>query len=315
MARKKVTIVGAGNVGATLMHWLVARGICDIVLVDVVEGLPQGKALDMFEATPALGMDVKLAGANDYEPTAGSDVIVLTAGLPRKPGMSRDELLDRNAEIAEACAKSAGELSPDAFWVIVSNPLDAICYVVKHTLGLPKNRIVGMAGMLDSARFALFVAMKLGVSVRDVRAIVLGGHGDQMVPMPRLCTVGGLPLTDLMSKDEIDAIIQRTRDAGAEIVKLLKFGSAYYSPALCTAQMVEAILLDQKRVVPCAAYLEGEYGFSDMFLGVPVLLGGGGVEKVFEIELEGSEKELLANSANAVKSLIETWKRMRGISR
>jgi len=314
MARKKVTIVGAGNVGATLMHWLAASGVCDITLIDIVEGLPQGKALDLFEATPALGVDVELVGSNDYEQTAGSDVIVLTAGLPRKPGMSRDDLLDKNARIAEICAKSAGGLSPDAFWVIVSNPLDAICYVVKHTLELPKNKIVGMAGMLDSARFASFVAMKLGVSVRDVSAIVLGGHGDQMVPMPRLCTVGGLPLSELMSEADLDAVIRRTRDAGAEIVKLLKFGSAYYSPALCAAQMVEAILLDRKRVVPCAAYLEGEYGFSDMFLGVPILLGGGGVEKVFEIELEDSEKERLANSADAVKSLIETWKRMRGIS-
>ena len=314
MKRKKVTIIGAGHVGATLMHWLAVRGICDIVLVDIVEGLPQGKALDLFEATPALGRDVKLIGANDYGPTEGSDIIVHTAGLPRKPGMSRDELLDKNAQIAEDCAKKAGELSPDAFWVVVANPLDAICYVVKRTLNLPKHRVIGMAGMLDSARFAAFVAEKLGVSVQDVNAIVLGGHGDQMVPMPRLCSVGGLPLTELMPEDEIAAIVERTRNAGAEIVKLLKFGSAYYSPALCAAQMVEAILLDQKRVVPCAAYLEGEYGFTDIFLGVPVLLGGNGVEKVFEIELTESEREQLSKSANAVKSLIETWKRMRGLS-
>lgn len=314
MVRKKVTIIGAGNVGATLMHWLVAREVCDVVLVDIVEGMPQGKALDMFESTPALGVDLKIVGTNNYEETANSDVIVLTAGLPRKPGMSRDELLDANAKIAETCAKSAAPFSPDAFWVVVSNPLDAICYVVKHTLGLPKNRIVGMAGMLDSARFKAFVAEKLNVSVQDVCALVLGGHGDQMVPLPRLCTVGGIPLSDLMPKESIDAIIQRTRDAGAEIVKLLKTGSAYYSPSLCTAQMVESILFDHKRVVPCAAYLDGEYGFYDIFLGVPILLGANGVEKVFEIELTPHERELLKNSASAVSSLIGAWKKMRGIS-
>lgn len=314
MARKKVTIIGAGNVGATLMHWLVARGVCDIVLADIVEGMPQGKTLDMFEAAPALGVDLKIVGTNNYEPTVGSDVIVLTAGLPRKPGMSRDELLDMNAKIAETCAKSAAPFSPDAFWVVVSNPLDAICYVVKHILGLPKNRVVGMAGMLDSARFKAFVAERLNVSVQDVCALVLGGHGDQMVPLPRLCTVGGISLTELMAKEEIDAIIGRTCDAGAEIVKLLKAGSAYYSPSLCAAQMVESILFDQKRVVPCAAYLDGEYGFYDIFLGVPALLGADGVEKVFEVELTSGEREQLKNSADAVKSLVGSWKKMRGIA-
>jgi len=314
MARKKVTVIGAGNVGATLMHWLATRKICDVVVADVVEGLPQGKTLDLYEAAPIFGGDVKITGANNYEPTANSDVIVLTAGLPRKPGMSRDELLDMNAKIAEACAKAAGPLSPDAYWVIVSNPLDAICYIVKHTLGLPKNRVVGMAGLLDSARFRAFVAEKLNVSVRDVDALVLGGHGDQMVPLPRLCTVGGIPLVEIMAQPDIDAIVQRTRDAGAEIVKLLKFGSAYYSPSLCAAEIVEAVLLDQKRVMPCAAYLDGEYGFYDIFLGVPVLLGANGVEKVLDVKLTDSEKEQLAKSAEAVKSLDDSWKKMRGIA-
>ena len=293
MRRNKISIIGAGNVGATAAHWAASKELGDIVLLDVAEGVPQGKGLDLLEAAPIEGFDCHITGTNSYKDTADSDVVIITAGLARKPGMSRDDLLLKNAEIIKEVSKQVAKYSPKTFIIMVSNPLDAMAHVAMKTTGFPKNRIIGMAGVLDTARFRTFVAMELNVSVEDVHAIVLGGHGDTMVPMARFCNVSGIPLTTLLSKKKIDAITERTRNAGAEIVNLLKTGSAYYSPASSAVQMAEAILKDKKRVIPCAAYLEGEYGIKGLFIGVPVKLGTGGIEEIFELELTPHEMEEL----------------------
>lgn len=304
MARKKVTIVGAGNVGATAAHWAAEKEIADIVLVDVVEGMAQGKALDLFETGPVEGFDTKLVGSSSYDVTEGSDVVVITAGLARKPGMSREDLLQANKEIVQSITHEVAKRSPHCIIIVVTNPLDTMTYLAKHVSGFPKNRVVGQAGILDSSRFRTFVAMELNVSVEDTQALVLGGHGDEMVPLPRCCTVAGIPITELLPKEKIDAIVQRTRMAGGEIVSLLKTGSAYYSPGAAVIQMVEAILKDKKRILPCSAYLEGEYGLRDIYFGVPVKLGANGVEEILEVKLTGEEKAAVEKSAAGVKKSI-----------
>lgn len=308
MRRNKISIIGAGNVGATAAHWAASKELGDVVLLDVAEGVPQGKALDLMEAAPIEGFDCNIAGTNSYEDTANSDVVIITAGLARKPGMSRDDLLLKNADIIRGVSEQVARHSPETYIIMVSNPLDAMSHVAMKATGFPKNRVVGMAGVLDAARFRTFVAMELNVSVEDVHALVLGGHGDTMVPLARLCNVSGIPVTNLISKDRIDAIIERTRNAGAEIVNLLKSGSAYYSPAASAVQMAEAILKDKKRIIPCAAYLEGEYGIHGLFVGVPVKLGAGGIEKVIELDLTPNEIEELNKSAKAVKGLMDVLK-------
>ena len=304
MARNKITVVGAGFVGATAAHWAAAKELGDVVLVDIVEGVPQGKALDLMQASPVEGFNVNVVGTNGYDETAGSDVVIITAGLPRKPGMSRDDLLQKNFQIVKSVTEQVAPRSPNAVLIVVSNPLDAMAYTALRVSGFPKERVVGMAGILDTARFRTFVSMELGVSVEDIQAFVLGGHGDSMVPLARYCSVGGIPLTSLLPAERIEAIIDRTRKGGAEIVNYLKTGSAFFAPSASAVQMAEAILKDQKRVLPCAAYLEGEYGYEGIYLGVPVLLGSGGVEKVFEIELTGDEKAQLDRSAEAVRGLV-----------
>jgi malate dehydrogenase len=305
MGRRKITVVGAGFVGATAAHWAAAKELGDVVLIDIIEGVPQGKALDLLEATPVEGVNVRAIGSNDYDETAGSDVVILTAGLPRKPGMSRDDLLFKNYEIVKGVTEQVARRSPDATLIVVSNPLDAMAYTALKVSGFPRERVVGMAGVLDSARFRAFVSLELGVSVEDVQGFVLGGHGDTMVPVARYCSVAGIPLAALLPQERIDAILQRTRDGGAEIVNLLKTGSAFFAPSAAAVQMAEAILKDQKRVLPCAAYLTGEYGYDGIYLGVPVLLGAGGVERVFEIELTSEEKAQLDRSAASVRELVE----------
>ena len=309
MGRNKITVIGAGNVGATAVHWAAAKELGDLVLVDIIEGVPQGKALDLAETAPIEGFDVALTGSNAYEQTAGSDVVILTAGLPRKPGMSRDDLLISNAKIVAQVAQNVAKHSPDAVLIMVSNPLDTMCYLAKKVTGFPKERVVGMAGLLDSARFRAFIAMELGVSVQDVVAFVMGGHGDTMVPLTRYSSVGGIPVETLIAPDRLEEIVKRTRMAGGEIVGLLKTGSAYYSPSACAVQMAEAVLKDKKRVAPCAAWLEGEYGYEGIYLGVPVLLGAGGMERVFEIELTDPERAALDNSATAVRDSIAVLER------
>ncbi len=304
LRRHKITIVGAGNVGATAAHWAAAKELGDIVLVDVVEGVPQGKALDLFEASPIERFDSRVVGANGYDETAGSDVVIITAGLARKPGMSRDDLLAKNAEIVKGVTEQVAKRSPEAVLIVVSNPLDAMTYVAKKVSGFPKQRVVGMAGVLDSARMRSFIAAELDVSVEDVTAFVLGGHGDTMVPLPRYSTVAGIPLPALLPKERIDAIVKRTASGGAEIVNLLKTGSAYYAPSAAAVEMAEAILRDKKRILPCATLLEGEYGVNGYFVGVPVKLGAGGVEKVIEIELTADERAALQKSVDAVKELV-----------
>ncbi len=304
MARNKITVVGAGFVGATAAHWAAAKELGDVVLVDIVEGVPQGKALDLMQAGPVEGFNVNVVGTNGYDETAGSDVVIITAGLPRKPGMSRDDLLQKNFQIVKSVTEQVAPRSPNAVLIVVSNPLDAMAYTALKVSGFPKERVVGMAGILDTARFRTFVSMELGVSVEDIQAFVLGGHGDSMVPLARYCSVGGIPLTSLLPADRVEAIIDRTRKGGAEIVNYLKTGSAFFAPSASAVQMAEAILRDQKRVLPCAAYLEGEYGYQGIYLGVPVLLGSGGVEKVFEIELTDDEKAQLDRSAEAVRGLV-----------
>jgi malate dehydrogenase len=302
--RHKLTIVGAGNVGATAAHWAAAKELGDIVLVDVIEGVPQGKGLDLYEASPVERFDCRIVGTNGYEETAGSDVVIITAGLARKPGMSRDDLLHKNTEIVAGVTREVAKRSPDAVLIVVSNPLDAMTYVAHRVSGFPKQRVVGMAGVLDSARMRSFIAMELDVSVEDVTAFVLGGHGDTMVPLPRYSTVAGIPLPALLPKERIDAIVKRTAGGGAEIVNLLKTGSAYYAPSAAAVEMAEAILRDKKRILPCAALLEGEYGVNGYFVGVPVKLGAGGVEKVIQIELTPEERAALAKSVDAVKELV-----------
>jgi len=303
-ARRKVTIVGAGATGATCAEVLAQRDYADIVLVDIIEGMPQGKALDLAEASPVEGFDLKVIGSNGYNETAGSDVVVITSGVARKPGMSRDDLLAINKKIVGDVSANVAKTSPDAHVIIVSNPLDAMCHVAHHVLKFPRERVTGMAGVLDTARYKTFIAMELGVSVEDVHGIVLGGHGDTMVPLPRHTSVAGIPLTELLSKDKIDAIVKRTAGGGAEIVSLLKTGSAYYAPAASVVVTVESILKDKKRVLPAATLLNGEYGYKGLFIGVPVVLGKNGVEKVIEMQLNDDEKGLLDKSAKAVQELV-----------
>lgn len=305
MPRKKATVVGAGNVGATTAQRLYERGYIDVVLVDVVEDMPQGKALDIAESGPVLGIDASIAGSNGYDETAGSDVVVVTAGIARKPGMSRDDLLFTNMKIVGSVVGEVVGRSPNATLIVVSNPLDAMVQHAYSLAGLPKSRVVGMAGVLDTARFRTFLAQELGVSVKDVQAYVLGGHGDQMVPLTKYTTVGGVPISDLLSADALERIVKRTQGGGGEIVALLKTGSAFYAPSAAVAEMVDAILLDQKRLLPCAALLEGEYGISGVYMGVPVILGAGGVERVVELDLTADEKAALDKSADAVRELVE----------
>ena len=304
---RKVTVVGAGNVGATTAQRLAEKDLCDVVLVDIVEGVPQGTALDLTEAAPVEKHDARLIGTNTYEATEGSNIVIITAGIPRKPGMSRDDLISTNAGIMKKVTEQVVKSSPNTILIIVSNPLDAMCHVALEASGFPKNRVIGMAGVLDSARFRAFIAMELDVSVENTHAFVLGGHGDTMVPLPRFSTVAGIPITELISKERIDAMVDRTRNGGAEIVKLLTT-SAYYAPASAAVEMAEAILKDKKKILPCAAYLEGEYGCNDLFIGVPVKLGKNGVEKIIEIQLTEDEKAALANSASAVQELKDTLK-------
>ncbi|MBA2621211.1 MAG: malate dehydrogenase [Acidobacteria bacterium] len=305
IGRSKVTVVGAGNVGATAAHWIAAKELADVVLVDIVEGTPQGKSLDLAQAAPIDGFDVKLVGANSYEETKDSDVVIITAGLPRKPGMSRDDLLKTNADIVGKVTDEVARVSPDAFLIIVSNPLDAMAQVAFKRSGFPKNRVMGMAGVLDSARMRCFLAEALDVSVQDVTAFVLGGHGDTMVPLPRYSTCAGIPVTELLPPDQLEAILKRTANGGAEIVGLLKTGSAFYAPSLGAVEMAESILKNKKRILPCAVYLEGEYGINNLFVGVPVKLGSNGVEQIIEISLTNEERAALQKSAGAVQELID----------
>jgi malate dehydrogenase len=300
---KKITVIGAGNVGATAAQRLAEKELCDVVLIDIVEGVPQGKSLDLTEAAPVEKHDARITGANDYDISADSDIVIITAGIPRKPGMSRDDLIETNAGIVKTVTEQVTATSPNSILIIVSNPLDAMCHVAHQVSGFPKERVIGMAGVLDSARFRAFIAMELNVSVENTHAFVLGGHGDTMVPLPRYSTVAGIPITELMPQDRIDALVDRTRNGGAEIVGLLKTGSAYYAPASAAVEMAESILKDKKKILPCAVYLEGEYGLNDLFIGVPVKLGSNGAEEVIEITLTEPEKAALQHSADAVQEL------------
>jgi malate dehydrogenase len=308
---KKVTVVGAGNVGATAAQRLAEKGLCDVVLVDIVEGVPQGKALDLMEAAPVEKHDGQVTGTNSYEATEGSDIVIITAGIPRKPGMSRDDLISTNAGIVKAVTEQVAKYSPDAVLIIVSNPLDAMCHVAYEASGFPKNRVIGMAGVLDSARFRTFIAMELNVSVENIHAFVLGGHGDTMVPLPRYSTVAGIPITELLPQERIAALVDRTANGGAEIVGLLKTGSAFYAPASSAVEMAESILKDRKKILPCAVYLDGEYGYKELFIGVPVKLGAGGVEEIIEIKLTEAEKAALDKSAAAVEELKGVLKNLK----
>lgn len=301
--RKKVSIVGAGNVGATTAHWIAAKELADVVLIDIAEGIPQGKALDLLEAMPIEKRDVHITGTNDYAETANSDVVVITAGLPRKPGMSRDDLLHTNYKIMSDVVSKVVAQSPEAILIIVSNPLDAMAQAAFKQSGFNRERVIGMAGVLDSARFRTFIAEELKVSVENVTAFVLGGHGDTMVPLARYSTVAGIPITELIPEDRLAALIQRTRDGGAEIVKYLKTGSAYYAPSAATVEMVEAILKDKKKILPCAVYLQGEYGIEGFYIGVPCKLGAAGLEQIVQIKLTPDEDAALKRSAAAVKEL------------
>jgi malate dehydrogenase len=303
--RRKITVIGAGNVGATTAQRLAERDYADVVIVDIVEGMPQGKALDLNQAGPVVGYEPNLVGTNGYEETAGSDVVVITSGFPRQPGMSRDDLLGKNKEIVAGVAGVVGERSPDAVVIVVTNPLDAMCHAAYDVLGFPRERVVGMAGILDTARFRTFLAWELGVSARDVTGFVLGGHGDTMVPVVSYTNVAGVPVSQMIDARRLDEIVQRTRDGGAEVVKLLQRGSAFYAPAAAVAEMVDSIVLDQKRVLPCAALCQGEYGLEGLFVGVPVRLGADGVEQIVEIELTDEEHEQLRGSAGAVRELVE----------
>jgi malate dehydrogenase len=303
--RSKITVVGAGFVGSTLVQRLAEKDYADVVMYDIVPNMPQGKALDMLQAGPVLGYDSLVTGTNDYAETANSDIVVVTSGFPRKPGMSRDDLVKKNQEIVAQVTENVVKYSPDCIMIMVTNPLDAMAQLAFHISGFPRNRVIGMAGVLDTARFRTFIAQELGVSVRDVQAYVLGGHGDTMVPLARMCTVAGVPIAQLLSAECIEQIVQRTRDGGAEIVKLLGTGSAYFAPSASVLQMVDSILLDKKMIMPCAVYLQGEYGMQDLFVGVPVKLGAHGMEEVVEVELDWGERAQLQKSADAVKELIE----------
>ncbi|MBX3428071.1 MAG: malate dehydrogenase [Hyphomonadaceae bacterium] len=313
MARAKIALIGSGMIGGTLAHIAAREELGDVVLFDVVEGIPQGKGLDIAEASPVFGKDSALRGANDYAGIAGADVCIVTAGVPRKPGMSRDDLLGINLKVMKAVGEGIKQHAPNAFVIVITNPLDAMVWALRQFSGLPHNKVVGMAGVLDSARFRYFLAEEFKVSVEDVSAFVLGGHGDTMVPLARYSTVAGIPLPDLVkmgwtSQDKLDQIVQRTRDGGAEIVGLLKTGSAFYAPAESAIVMAKSYLRDKKRVLPCAANLKGEYGLNDMYVGVPCIIGAGGVEKVIEVELSASERAMFDNSVNAVKGLVEACK-------
>jgi malate dehydrogenase len=302
--RKKVSVVGSGNVGATAAHWIASKELADVVLIDILEGIPQGKALDLQQAMPIEKRDSHIVGTNNYGDTAGSDIVVITAGIPRKPGMSRDDLLNTNYNIMKSVVTEAIKYSPGCILIIVSNPLDAMAQTAYKLSGLPRNRVIGMAGVLDSARFRTFIADELNVSVENVTAFVLGGHGDTMVPLPRYSTVAGIPITELITPERLAALVQRTRDGGAEIVKYLKTGSAYYAPSAAATEMVEAILKDKKKILPCAAYLDGEYGIKGLYVGVPVKLGAKGIEQIIEIKLTADEQAALNKSAEAVKELV-----------
>jgi malate dehydrogenase len=305
MARHKVTVIGAGNVGATTAQRIAEAGIADVVLVDIVDGLPQGKGLDLAEAAPVVGHDSRIIGTNDYADTAGSDIVVVTSGLARQPGMSRDDLLAKNTGIVRAVVTAAARASPNAILIIVTNPLDAMCHVALDASGFPRERVLGMAGVLDSARFRTFIAQELGVSVSDTHAFVLGGHGDTMVPLPRYSTVAGIPITELLPPERVAALTERTANGGAEIVAFLKTGSAFYAPAASVFAMVESILLDRKRVLPCAVLLQGEFKTRDLFVGVPVVLGSGGMERILEIQLTDEEQTAFDHSAEAVRELVD----------
>jgi len=304
--RSKVSVIGGGHVGSTLAMRIAEAALADVVLVDIVEGMPQGKALDLSEARPVVQNDVTIVGTNDYADIAGSDLIITTAGVPRKPGMSRDDLVEINSKIAASIAENIKKYAPDAYIIQVANPLDAITYVISEITQVPKNKIMGMAGVLDSARYRYFIADALGVSVKDVQGVVLGGHGDTMVPLPRFTWVGGAPLTDIMPAEQIEAIVERTRKGGAEIVGLLKTGSAYYAPSAGAFEMAKAILRDEKRILPVAAYLNGEYGITGLFVGVPVVLGKDGIEKIWQLPLSDEELASLQSSAQHVKTLVES---------
>lgn len=314
MRRAKITIVGAGNVGATTAHWCAAAELGDVVLVDIPQtgDMPKGKALDLMQASPIVGFDSNIIGATDYEPTRGSDVVVITAGIPRKPGMSRDDLLSTNAKIVSAVTEQVKETSPNSVIIVVSNPLDAMVQQAQKVSGFPPQRVIGQAGVLDTARYRTFLAMELGVSVEDISALLLGGHGDTMVPMPSCTSVGGIPVTRLISEERLAEIVDRTRKGGAEIVGLLKTGSAYYAPAAATAQMVEAIIRDKKRLIPCAAYRDKEYGVGGYYVGVPVILGSNGVEKIIELELTAQEQSDFKKSVDAVRELVSTMNELMG---
>ncbi|MCH2694637.1 MAG: malate dehydrogenase [Acidobacteriia bacterium] len=306
--KRKVTIVGSGNVGATTAHWIVDKELADVVLIDIVDGVPQGKALDLLQSGPIEGFDCGVVGTNKYEDTSDSDIVIITAGLPRKPGMSRDDLLTKNYEIVKSVTEQIVQYSPQSILIIVSNPLDAMVQTAYRISGFPKNRVIGMAGILDSARFRTFISQELDVSVENIHAFVLGGHGDTMVPLPRYSTVSGIPITDLLSSEKIDALVKRTANGGAEIVGLLKTGSAFYAPSAAVTEMVEAIFKDKKKILPCAAFLEGEYGINGLFVGVPVKLGKNGIEEIIQIPLQPDEEKALEKSAAAVKELVEIIK-------
>ncbi len=303
--RSKITVVGAGFVGSTLVQRLVERDYADVVMYDIIPNMPQGKALDMLQAGPVLGYDSLVVGTNDYADTANSNIVVITSGLPRKPGMTRDDLVKKNQEIVTQVTQEVVKYSPDCIIIMVTNPLDAMAQLAYHISGFPRNRVIGMAGVLDTARFRTFIAQELNVSVRDVQAYVLGGHGDTMVPLSRMCSVAGVPISQLISAERIEQIVQRTRDGGAEVVQLLGTGSAYFAPSASVLQMVDSILLDKKMIMPCAVYLQGEYGINGLFVGVPVKLGTKGLEQIVEIELTEGERTLLQKSAHAVKELVE----------
>jgi malate dehydrogenase len=305
---RKVTVVGAGNVGATLAQRIADRELADVVLVDIIEGMPQGKGLDIMQATPVEGTDARVVGTNDYADSAGSDVVVITAGIARKPGMSRDDLLNTNYKIVRECTESCAKHSPNAILIVVSNPLDVMCQVAYRVSGFPKQRVFGMAGVLDSARMRAFIALELGVSVENTSAFVLGGHGDTMVPLPRYSTVSGIPITELLPPERVDAIVKRTAGGGAEIVSLLKTGSAYYAPSASAAEMVGAVLKDKHKILPCCCFLEGEFGIRDLYVGVPAQLGAKGVERIWEIKLTAPEAAALAKSAAAVRELVGVLK-------
>jgi malate dehydrogenase len=304
MARKKISIIGAGFVGATAAHWAAEKELGNVVLVDILEGIPQGKALDLFQASPVEGFDAKVIGSNGYEETIDSDVVIVTSGVPRKPGMSREDLLEINKKIIGSVVAEVVKKSPQAILIMVTNPLDTMTYLAFKRSGLPKQRVMGMAGILDTARFKAFIAMELNVSVEDIQALLLGGHGDEMVPLPRYTTISGIPLSQLLPKETIDRLVDRTRKGGGEIVNLLKTGSAFYAPSAAAIQMTEAILKDKKRILPCCVYLDGEYGLKDICFGVPIKLGANGVESIIELQLTEEEKKLVTKSAESVKKSI-----------